>query len=388
MIAVNQKSIRYKLDSKDLPRQWQCWFSTNSEGSWGIYTTSKEMNIGKANYMNFEMQAQAMCIAEIGKKERSGYFLTIQEATDNKVFMPTGCPSGMIWEEYMNQPHVVFPALGSGKLDGSKTLSMLRFGRTYLSTRSGKEHLNFRHIQEALDEFHRENPNIVLDGEAYNHEYADRFEDLQSIFRQSKPTDEERQLSKDVAKFYVYDAVDKNNPLMTAMERQALLSTIFEKLDSPYLVYWPSFIMNSMEKYDAFHEKCMDEGYEGTVLKIASAHYRNSKNKFVMKRKPKFDCEFLILSIVEGEGTASGTAQKMMIDLTTVIGMNDDHFKQLQATHQLAGMARGWDHKKLAVMLKNPTDYIGRMGTFEYGGITNHGKLRFPKFKALRDGQD
>jgi len=405
MNQVNEKSIRYKLDSKDKPRQWQCWYSTDSTGVWGIFTTdglvggnikdpvfkaSKEKNLGKVNYMSCEMQAQVMQAQEVGKKERSGYYTTLEEAENNKIFLPTGCPSGMVWEEYKDKNHIVYPALASGKLDGSKMLSMQREGRTYLSTRSGKEHMNFEHIQESLDKFYEEFPNIVLDGEAYNHEYADRFEDLQSIFRKQKPTAEQKQVSKDIAKFYIYDVVDKDQPNMTADERQDLLRELFDKylFENEYLVYWPSYWVHSEEEYDVFHEGCMDDGYEGSVLKIADQPYRNNKNKYVMKRKPKFDCEFKILEVIEGEGTASGTAQKMTIDITSPAGMNTNHQALLVGTTQEAGMASGWDHAKLTKMLGEPEEYIGYMGTIEYGGITKHGKLRFPKFKSRRDGMD
>ena len=51
---------------------------------------------------------------------------------------------------------------------------------------------------------------------------------------------------------------------------------------------------------------------------------------------------------------------------------------------QDAGMAKGWDHAKCAKIMTETHEYIGYMATIEYGGMTNHGKLRFPKFKALR----
>ena len=120
MNQVNEKSILYKLDSKNKPRQWQCWYSTDSTGVWGIFTTdglvggnikdpvfkaSKEKNVGKVNYMSCEMQAQVMQAQEVGKKERSGYYATLEEAENNKIFLPTGCPSGMVWEEYKDKDH-------------------------------------------------------------------------------------------------------------------------------------------------------------------------------------------------------------------------------------------------------------------------------------------
>ena len=69
--------------------------------------------------------------------------------------------------------------------------------------------------------------------------------------------------------------------------------------------------------------------------------------------------------------------------------MNVNHRSLLNIeVEQDAGMASGWNHKMLKEMLENKTNYIGKSGTIEYGGITAYGKLRFPKFKALRNGED
>jgi ATP-dependent DNA ligase len=292
----------------------------------------------------------------------------------------------MIWEEWKDKDHVVYPALASGKLDGSKMYSTWREGRVFLNTRSAKEHKNFRHIEEALAKFYRENPHIVLDGEAYNHEYRERFEELQSIFRKQDPTEEQRQLSAEVAKFYIYDAVSLNVPNMDARNRQTLLSQIYNQYFKDYecIVLWKSEIVNSEEEYDEFHEKCMDNGFEGSVLKIMDAPYVQRKNKMVMKRKPKFDCEFRVVDIVEGTGTHKDLAAGVTIDLQFVDGMNIGHREKLAEDFQDAGIASGWNHSMLKNMLINKEDYIGKMATIEYGGLTAYGKLRFPKFKALR----
>lgn len=387
----------YKKDSKGKIRQWNIRVAFKHdfygiETSDGIVGGKIKTPIFKESKPNMQfktslLKAEAVMDSAIVMKLRSNYFETIDEAKDVEgLFMPTGCPSGMVWEEWKDKDHVVYPALASGKLDGSKLYSTWRDGRVFLNTRSAKEHLNFRHIEKALAEFYIENPRIVLDGEAYNHEYRDRFEELQSIFRKQSPTDEQRAISEDVAKFYIYDVVSLNAPEMKARDRQSYLKGIYLKYfkHNPSIVLWSSAIMNSEEEYDAFHEKCMDKGFEGTVLKISDAPYVQRKNKYVMKRKPKYDCEFLIKNIVEGTGTHKGIAANVTIHLSENNGMNAAHQKALAIGYQDAGIASGWNHKMLAKMLINKRDYIDKMATIEYGGITAYGKLRFPKFKALR----
>jgi DNA ligase-1 len=383
----------YKLDSKEKIRQW-----TIREDGTGIYTSDgivggkiKDEIFKKAvtnqQFKTQESKAKAMMQAAIDKKLRSNYFSEVVDIKkENILFMPTGCPSGMIWEEWKNKKHVVYPALASSKLDGSKMYSTWRENRVFLNTRSAKEHKNFRHIEEALKNFYKEYPNIVLDGEAYNHEYAERFEELQSIFRKQKPTEKQRALSAEVAKFYIYDIVNVNNQDMKASDRQSLLAGTYLKFfkDIDCIVHWPSVKVRSEEEYDAFHEQCMEDGFEGTVLKIAGSPYVQRKNKNVMKRKPKFDCEFTIVDVIEGEGTNAGLAGKIIFDLTTSVGINDGHKALLTTGVQDAGFAKGWNHDMKKEVLENKADYIGKIGTFEYGGITAYGKLRFSKFKAVR----
>lgn len=381
----------YKKDANGKIRVWQ--IRSTEEG---IFTSDGLLN-GKMKEETFKeaitnkqfktkhSKAIAMEKSAITKKLRSNYFDKVENIKEEDIlFMCCGCPSGMIWEEWKDKNHVVYPALASPKLDGSKMYSTWRDGRVFLNTRSAKEHKNFRHIEEALADFYETNPNIVLDGEAYNHEYADRFEELQSIFRKENPTEEQRQLSKKIAKFYIYDAIDLNKPKATALERQQLLSWVFTKLDREYLIPWFSDVVLNEEQYNDFHEICMNKGFEGSVLKISDAPYVQRKNKNVMKRKPKFDCEFLIMNIIEGSGTTKGVAGSVVIGLATNKGMNEEHSLKLDNKTQEAGFAKGWNHKMLKEMLENKADYIGKMGTIEYGGITAYGKLRFPKFKAIR----
>lgn len=391
------KTYLYKKDSSERIRQW----SIRADDK-GIYTAdgilggkikdetfkeAKPTNIGKANYRDSKAQALFMMEAAITKKLRSNYFKSVEEAKNKeKLFLPTGCPGGMCWEKFKDKSHVIYPALASAKLDGSKMYSTWRENRVFLNTRSAKEHLNFQHIEEALKDFYKENPNIVLDGEAYNHDYAKKFEELQSIFRKEKPTEEQRKLSKEVAKFYVYDVVDLNKPNLTAIERQTLLQTIFDDWfdNSDFIIEWSSIMVTNEKDYDKFHEKCMKEGFEGSILKISDQPYIQRKTKFVMKRKPKFDCEFKIIDVLEGTGTNKGIAASIVIDLKNCEGMNHDHFSQLKGEIQDAGFAKGWNHKLQKELLLNKNNIVGKYGTIEYGGITNHGKLRFPKFKAVR----
>jgi DNA ligase-1 len=50
-------------------------------------------------------------------------------------------------------------------------------------------------------------PNAVLDGELYNHDLRDDFEQIISLVRKQKPTDEDRLNAHKLIQYHVYDMV-------------------------------------------------------------------------------------------------------------------------------------------------------------------------------------
>ena len=412
------KEIRYTTDSKGNARQWHCW-AGQKDGKYGIFYTdgrvnekegddfkmkeptfkeAKEKNVGKENYLSPEAQSHKMVEQEVGKKERKNYFKTIKEARDNKKWLPMLCPAGMVWKDYKSKDHVIFPALASNKLDGARNniLAAPPIGEKVLvgidlQTRTGKPWYNFQHLAECPEivKFMNDWPNIVLDGEVYNHKYKDNFEDLMSVFRKKKPTDEDRKLSEKVAEYHIYDVYDKDNPEMGAFDRQKLLMGIIQDyfMDCKYVVPEFSKVVKTEAEYDEFHNAALAEGYEGSILRMLNAPYDvDKRSKNLLKRKEKFDAEFKILDIVEGKGGSVGIAATIYIDLGTNSGMNADHKIALNEYEiQDAGMAKGWNHELCKDLYENRDKYIGQMATIEYFEITSHGKLRFPKFKAVRN---
>ena len=407
----NHATILYTCDSADRIRIWGIW-ADNVNGKHGICYTdgledgklkdptfkeAKEKNVGKTNYMSPQAQALEMVKQEVGKKEKENYFGTPDKARALKAFRPMLCPSGMKWSEYASggkkSNKVIYPALASPKFDGARCniyIDVL-LENIVTRTREGRDWKNFEHIRlhSALTNFLETNPNIILDGEMYNHDFKDEFESLMSVFRKEKPTETEKAESARVSKYFIYDIYDKNSPKLSALERQIIMRNIYEEffIDCPEFVFVFSTAVENEAAFDKFHETCMDEGYEGTILRLSACPYGvESRSGELLKRKDVFDAEFVISGVFEGEGSKAGIAGGIIIDLRgPVIGMNINDSKKLDmTTDQKAGLARGWDDVKAKELLENAENYVGKHGTIEYFGITAYGKLRFPKFKALR----
>ena len=101
------------------------------------------------------------------------------------------------------------PVFIQPKLDGVRCL--IQYEKTSVGyqvkaySRTGKELINIDHIRVELRSFFNKHPNVVLDGELYNHDFKDDFEQIISMVRKTKPTDEDRLKSAENVKFYCYD---------------------------------------------------------------------------------------------------------------------------------------------------------------------------------------
>ena len=106
------------------------------------------------------------------------------------------------------------PTFIQPKLDGVRCLiqyeqvTPLQTGPVAYS-RTGKVWKNIDHILSSLRPFFQKYPNVILDGELYNHDFRDDFESIISMVRKTKPTYEDRSISRKNVQFHCYDIVDE-----------------------------------------------------------------------------------------------------------------------------------------------------------------------------------
>ena len=380
----------YKLDSKGKVRIWDCEALTDIfcgiryrdgllEGKLKDWTQTKSeaKNIGKSNETTPAEQAVLLFHQTVDKKLRDSYFRTKEEAQSvPKEFRPMLCPSGMKWHEWKSK--VSYPAWVSPKLDGARCNAMMIDGEVVLKTRTGKIWKNCEHIKEQLKSIFNRYPNIILDGEFYNHKYKDNFEDLLSIIKKEKPTVDDEKLSAEDVEYHVYDYYNPDEADLIFMLRDDALYnnryfiTLFEE---EHIVHCHSKVVHDEAEFDNLHETALRLGYEGTILRLDGAYEPDKRSKVLLKRKEVYDLEANILEIIEGEGTNTGICGKMKIRL-------DD------GTEQEAGLGKGIDHDRARYMLRYKDEFEGKRATFQYFGYTNGNKLRFPKFIRLRESED
>jgi DNA ligase-1 len=258
------------------------------------------------------------------------------------------------------------------KLDGVRCLIQYDNSEVTAYSRTGKQWKNIDHILNDLKFFFQCNPDVVLDGELYNHDLKDDFEKIISCVRKTKPTSEHRLESKQLVQFHCYDAILSDRFKDVNWSGNFDLRNEWVHLNVPrtYCVKYVETNEVWAEKFaKQIHGINLSKGYEGSILRTNS-QYQSKRSHSLRKFKDFHDSEATITSWVEGKGKRTGTIGKFMaIDSEGVeFGMPVmDNFKKLQKSFE------------------QMQEWIGKTATFTYFERTKAGSYRHPLFKCLRD---
>jgi DNA ligase-1 len=233
-------------------------------------------------------------------------------------------------------------------------------------SRNGKEWKNIDHILEELVPFFTKYPNVVLDGELYNHDFKDDFESIISMVRKTKPTDEDRSISHENVQFHCYDIVNKRMKFSTRNE------WLLSNLPESYCVHLVSTSKVTAEPAAKMtHKINLANGYEGSIVRINDV-YKCGRSWSLRKFKDFHDAEANIVGYEEGKGKRAGTLGKFL--------MQDDEGIQFGCPP-----GKGHNYKDLALMLENIHQYMGQRATFTFFERTKAGSYRHPLFKCIRN---
>ena len=247
--------------------------------------------------------------------------------------------------------HILHPSLND--------VSVVAYSRT------GKEWKNIHHILEQLKPFFQKYPNVILDGELYNHDLRDDFETIISLVRRQKPDDIDMLESADLVQFHCYDIIDEELPFQQRIE--FVTEALMLLGDSIYTVDTTQCFTEGDAK--VFHQDNLELGYEGSILRTNDT-YACKRSHNLRKFKDFHDTEATITGWVEGKGKRKGTIGKFLaVDAEGIeFGMPVmDKFKFLQ------------DNFKLM------QGYVGKTATFTYFERTKANSYRHPLFKCIRN---
>jgi len=253
------------------------------------------------------------------------------------------------------------------KLDGVRCL----FTKDGAFSRTGKQFKNLAHIELALIPFFKQQPDIVLDGELYNHKLKRDFEKIISLVRKQKPTADDRLDAQHLVQFHVYDYFDGVRYDSYKTRMQNLYNSDINIYNPKVIQIVPAQLVDSYNYARDLHATYLREGYEGSIIRLDGL-YKHGRSYDLMKFKDFSDTEATIIGYETGKGKRTGTLGKFI--------MLDDEGVQFGCPP-----GKGYSYKDLAEILNNITDYIGKRATFTYFQRTQAGSYRHPLFKTIRD---
>lgn len=274
---------------------------------------------------------------------------------------------------------VNYPVRIEPKLDGLRCIAVKQGGIVTFYTRNGTVLDTLPKIKAALEE--ADYDDVVLDGEAM----GDDWNESASVLMSKKDKKDDSGII-----YNVFDAVPLSDWIAQKCDipyekRSELVAKItgpltYRKLPVRQVSYMIAYNEDVLKQ---FFNKCMDQGYEGIMLKDVTTPYRFKRSSNILKLKPVTTWEGVIVGHYDGktggkrEGKFGGFRVVLPNGVVTRVGSGfTDAF---MAEVQLVGR----------------DSYIGRIIEIEgqpdmltHDGLSKDGCVRFPVFIRFRDPSD
>ena len=268
-----------------------------------------------------------------------------------------------------NEDKADYPAYIQPKLDGVRCL----FTKDGAFSRAGNQFMNVEHIEYDLKPVFNRYPNLILDGELYNHGLKDDFNKIISLVKKKKPTKDDRIEAAQQVQYHMYDVASFANATYTW--RWGFINRLTDSSmvrTSNCLVITESKIALDFDEAALLHQKNLKLGYEGSIYRTLDGYYKGTRSWDLMKFKDFHDAEATIIGYEVGKGKREGTLGKFIM-------------QDYEGNEFGCPPGKGYNYKDLANMLENIHDYIGQYATFTYFERTKAGSYRHPHYKAIRN---
>jgi DNA ligase 1 len=365
----------YKRAATGTPQEWtisvdgnQYWTEAGRVG--GVITKSEPTicfgkNAGRANSTTDEEQALAEATSKHQKKLDLGYVDSLDKIDDESPFFKP-----MLAHKFLDKKHKIKwgkqRVFVQPKLDGHRCITTPKNTIT-ATTRNGIEYASIPHILEALKPIFSADEMLCLDGEAYNHDLHNDFNEISSIIRKTQLTLEDIFKSAELAQYHIYDCPSIGDLDQTAnfFDRYTAMVKVVAPVAAVHscIHIVPIEEVFSEEEVMQKHDQYLAMGYEGIIVRI-NGPYENKRSNYLLKYKVFDDAEFTVDDILPGKGLKANMAAK----IKTHTKEGREFFSNIKAPHN-----------KLREILQNTTKHIGRRCTIRYFGVSPNDKIpRFP----------
>jgi len=285
----------YALDKKGKIRFFEIKIRENSDSCEILSATGlldgnpvinyKSVTSGKGGRSIIE-QAELEANSKFESKLDEGYKQDIEFVRNSKWnTSKNNTPLPMLAQTYKKNKYK-FPMIAQRKYDGVRCMAINEPIR--LCSRGGKYYTGLNHIEKELKEIFDKFPNIILDGELYAHGYP-----MARISGDCRR--ETRDIFEDVTylQYHVYDiAIDYPQKIREA-KRLAISS---EFTDLKYIKFVDSIPVFDEKTVKILHDKFVEEGYEGLILRQREKpYYFSFRDDALLKVKEFMEEEFTIV---------------------------------------------------------------------------------------------
>ena len=234
--------------------------------------------------------------------------------------------------------------------------------------------------------FKKAMPDVNLDGELWVG--RDNFEDMGAVRHKNPEEDGWKTIQ-----YVVYDLPDVQKPFSERIQLLKKLVKVNEirwnkyrkTLEEPFqsfkcpLVFTTQTKVKSYKHLETMYQSIITQGGEGIMLKHPDAIYEDKRSNYMLKYKPSFDEEAIIMDYKEGKGKYQGMLGgficKQLINHDTfhVVDDNENH------EFSISGMD---DEVRGSYKESHP---VGTIISYEHSGKTKSGKPRFARYIRKRD---
>ena len=271
---------------------------------------------------------------------------------------------------------VAYPVRVEPKLDGLRFIAVKKNGEVTFYTRNGTVLESLPTIRAALTSAKYDN--IVLDGEAMGKDWNESA----SVVMSKTAKDDKNMVYSVFDAMPVEDWVAQETAL-TYVERTDIVRKIVAKVNASCVAQVPFIMAKDENELKEFFAKCMNEGYEGVMLKTLNTTYEWDRSKNILKLKPCVTYEGVIVGWYEGR---RGTKREGLFGGFNVVLPNG-------VVTRVGGGFN--DAVRAQIQLDTPDAWIGKVVECEaqpdpltQDGLTEDGRMRFPVYLRTRDPSD
>lgn len=344
---------------------------------------AKEVIAGAFGLM--DERQQKWCQRILLKNLRCG----VQESTVNKVWPGAIVSFSVALAETLKSEfikgegikileQVKYPVRVEPKLDGLRCIAVKQNGVVTFYTRNGSVLETMPTIKAVLEAAAYDN--VVLDGEGLA---SDSWNETASIMMAHKTHKDDSTMVYNIFDALPLDHWVSQETAMTYKTRTELVTHIIDACKSTVVKQVPHIMANNEHELKTYFAKCMDDHFEGVMVKSMSSPYKFKRSDAILKLKPTATWEGTIVGHYEGR---RGTKREHMFG----------GFHVLLSNGEITRVGGGFnDTLRAQIQLENPDTWIGKIVEIEgqpdpmySSGLTKDGRVRFPVYLRLRDQSD